>query len=371
MLSLFVSHFFLAEKNPFLYLINFPPFFSTVNSQYLFNSLVISHILTYNRIIMSIADTLIFTQRAMTRYMLPIIIVFGNIGNIILIGILLQKQRRLNSCSIYLLAASVFGLIITNWTIIPHVYAVDHVDFVGTSLPLCRIRGYIIHSSSMCFRYIIVLACIDRYAMCSSKISIRNYCRPRIAYYSIAFIIIIWFILSIHQLLFESIKNGRCSVYELYGSIFRIYSSICFGIIPTTLMIIFSILLMIKLRQIRSRIQPFYNNIRIRRVDSNLGRVILTQVIVSILCTFAHPLMLFYLALTNDITSNKSSERLKIESFINFITMSLLLYVNYNTMFYVYFIISKSFRNSIKQLVMKCWTTLKYGIRNIEHDRNV
>ncbi len=310
-------------------------------------------------------------QRAMTRYILPTIVVFGNLGNMISIGILSQKRRRANSCSIYLLAASIFGLIITNWAIIPLVYALDHVDPIGTSLILCRIRGYIIHSFSMCFRYTIVLACADRYAMCSSTISIRSFCRPRIAYYSITVITIVWFTVSIHLLLFESIENGRCSVVGLYGRIFSIYSLICFGIIPTSLMISFGIHIMINLRQLRSRVRPYHDHIRIRKVDSNLIRVILVEIIVSILCTFAYPLMTFYLTLTNDIISNKSSERLNIESFINFLTMSLLLYLNYNTTFYVYFIASESFRNSIKQLLVKCRIALKCGIINTEDSRHV
>lgn len=317
---------------------------------------------------MSIANTAVLVQQLITRYILPIIVVFGNLGNLMLIGILFQKRRRMNSCSIYLLVASVCGLIITNWAIIPLVYALDHVDPLSLSLILCRIRGYIIHTSTMCFRYTIVLACADRYAMCSSKISIRNFCRPRIAYYMITFLIIFWAIVSIHLLIFESIENGRCGVYGLYGVIYSIYSFVFFGTIPTSSMVIFGSLLMIKLRQLRTRVQPFHDNIYVRRIDTNLGRVILAEVIVSVFCTFTHPLMTFYLTLTNDTVPNKSSDRLKIESFINFITMSLLLYLNYSTMFYIYFMTSKSFRNSVKQLIGKCITIFKCRIRNVRNE---
>jgi hypothetical protein len=319
---------------------------------------------------MSISGTLVLVQQVMTRYILSAIVVFGNLGHFILIGILSQKRRRLNSCSIYILAASVFGLIIINWAIIPLVYALDHIDPLGTSLVLCRIRGYIIHTSSMSFRYIIVLACIDRYAMCSSRISIRNFCRPRIAYCLIAIITIFWTIVCVHLLIFESIQSGRCGVYGLYGFIYSIYSIVCFGAIPTSLMIVFGLLLMNKLRKLRSRVQPFHTNFHLRRFDSSLGKVIVVEVIVSIVCTFNHPLMTFYLTLTNYIIPNKSSERLQIESFVNFITMSLLLYLNYSTPFYVYFFTSKSFRKSVKQLIVKCTAVLKYDIRNTGDGQN-
>ncbi|CAF0995303.1 unnamed protein product [Adineta steineri] len=108
---------------------------------------------------MSTANILPLVQRVMTRYILFTIAVFGNLGHIISIIILSQKQRRSNSCSIYLLATSIFGLIITNWTIILLVYALDHTNLVSISLTLCRIRGYITHTSSICFRYTVVVAC--------------------------------------------------------------------------------------------------------------------------------------------------------------------------------------------------------------------
>ncbi|CAF1114171.1 unnamed protein product [Adineta steineri] len=78
---------------------------------------------------MSIADTLPLVQQVMPRYILFIIAAFGNLGHIILS----QKQRRLNSCSVYLFVKSFFGLIITNWAIISLVHALDHTDFMSTS----------------------------------------------------------------------------------------------------------------------------------------------------------------------------------------------------------------------------------------------
>ncbi|CAF0824879.1 unnamed protein product [Adineta steineri] len=95
----------------------------------------------------------------MTRYILSTIAVFGNLGHIISITILSQEQRGSNSCSIYLLATSISGLIIMNWAIILLVYVLDHIDLMNTSLTLCHIRVYMKHTSSMCFRYVVVVAC--------------------------------------------------------------------------------------------------------------------------------------------------------------------------------------------------------------------
>jgi hypothetical protein len=177
---------------------------------------------------------------------------------LIAIGIFSQKKHRTNSCSIYLVAVSVFGLISANRAIAPIVYALDHFNMVNSSLVLCRIRGYIIHSNSMCFRYTIILMCANRYALCNARVSVRALCRPQIAYRSIY-----------------------------------------------------------------------------------------------IFCTFTYPLMLIYTNITNNMIRNKTAERKEIESFINFITMSLLLYLNYNTTFYVPILTAKTYRTEVKQWILK------------------
>ncbi|CAF1035875.1 unnamed protein product [Rotaria sordida] len=240
-----------------------------------------------------------------------------------------------------------------NWAIVLLVYALDHPDPIGSSLILCRIRGYIIHTCSMCFRYTLMFLCADRYALCNFHVNIRALSRPQIAYRSIGFITIFWIIISVHLLIWESIENGRCGVYGIYGQIFGFYVLIFTGIIPISVMIIFGILLTKALRQVRSRIQPLNGYNRLNARDMKLIKLVLTEVIIYILCTLTYPLMTIYMTVTNSTTLNKTIQRKQIESFINFITMSLLLYLNYNTTFYVHFLTSKAYRNEVKQFLFK------------------
>ncbi|CAF3904313.1 unnamed protein product [Rotaria sordida] len=240
-----------------------------------------------------------------------------------------------------------------NWAIVLLVYALDHPDPIGSSLILCRIRGYIIHTCSMCFRYTLMFLCADRYALCNFHVNIRALSRPQIAYRSIGFITIFWIIISVHLLIWESIENGRCGVYGIYGQIFGFYVLIFTGIIPISVMIIFGILLTKALRQVRTRIQPLNGYNRLNARDMKLIKLVLTEVIIYILCTLTYPLMTIYMTVTNSTTLNKTIQRKQIESFINFITMSLLLYLNYNTTFYVHFLTSKAYRNEVKQFLFK------------------
>jgi hypothetical protein len=99
--------------------------------------------------------------------------------------LLSEKKHPSKSYSMYLMSVSVFDCIVGNCAIAPLVYVLDYFDMVNFSLILCRIRGYVIHVNSMCFRYTLMIMCADRYALCSRRVSIRAISLSQIAYRSI------------------------------------------------------------------------------------------------------------------------------------------------------------------------------------------
>ena len=307
-------------------------------------------------------------QQAITRYVLPTILAFGNLGNLLTIAIYCQQRYRTNSCSIYLIAVSCFSLMGANWAIVPTVYALNHYDMVSNSIILCRIRGYIIHTSSMCFRYTLILVCADRYAFCSTRASIRAFSRPMIAYRSIVIVTIFWATVSVHLLIWESIENGRCGVYGLYGQIFSFYIAVCTGLIPIFSMITFGLLLLKNLPRSRLLVHPANSINQLNRRDVSFIKLVLIEIIIYIICTLTYPAMTIYIQVTSYMQSSKSVERRQIESFINYITMSLLLYLNYSTTFYVHLMTSKTFRNEVKQLILRCMGKAE---RNFETQQNI
>ncbi|CAF1225310.1 unnamed protein product [Adineta steineri] len=229
---------------------------------------------------------------------------------------------------------------------------------------LCRIRGYIIHTSSMSFRYLLVLLCADRYALCNKRVFIRALSRPQIAYRSVAVTTVFWSVVSIHLLIWESIENGRCGVYGIYGQIFSFYVVVFTGFIPIVSMISFGILLGKSLKSLHAQIQPLNSCHRLNRRDISLIKLVLVEIIVYIICTALYPPMTVYTQITSSMASSKTAERKQIETFINFIIMSFLLYLNYNTTFYVHLITSKSFRNQVKDLILKCCGRPPRNVRN-------
>lgn len=308
----------------------------------------------------SFSTFLVTVQLGTIRYGFPVLLVLGNIGNLICIVIFTQKQHRKSSCSLYLLAAAVFSLIGLNWSLITNVNALyNPPDPFGRSLVLCRIRGFILQATSVLYKFMILLGCMDRFASTSNRANMRNFSNPKIALKMIVISTIFWMIMSMHLLIWESIENGRCYPSGVYGIFFGFYILCVFAIILPSLTLLFGILILKNLKAVRGRIHPLpgtHNppqNVLSKR-DTNLVRMVLVEVIVGFLLTFWYPINSLYNTLTVNV-SNKSLERTQIESFVTFFTFTFLFYLNYCATFYVYVAISKPFRQEIKRFVIKCF----------------
>ncbi|UJR17837.1 hypothetical protein I4U23_004736 [Adineta vaga] len=294
----------------------------------------------------------------MTRYVLPISLGFGNIGNFILIGYFSQKHNRTNPCSLYLLAAAVFSIVGSNWGVIPTVYAIFYSDPLSKSIVLCRIRLYIIYISAMSYRTMIVLATIDRYALTNARLISRAFSSITVAKRAIIIMFLFWCMAGFHLLIWPTIEYNRCLVYGLYGFVYSIIQLITLGVLPNALMILFGVLLTKNLRLSRIRFeiatrQAINTNSRaLRRRDKNLIVLVFTEILLTFICTFPYSLHAIYTALTNNIP-NKSVERQQIESFLYFFFVQYLLYLGYSTTFYGYMATSKSFRREVQILLLK------------------
>jgi hypothetical protein len=120
-------------------------------------------------------SSLVLVQQAMARYVLPITFGLGNVGNFMLIAFFTQKHNRVNPCSLYLLAAALCSIVGCNLAVILTAYVTYYPDLFGRYLVLCRIKLYITYVCAMYFRSMIVLAAADRYALSSSRLSLRTF----------------------------------------------------------------------------------------------------------------------------------------------------------------------------------------------------
>jgi hypothetical protein len=115
-------------------------------------------------------------------------------------------------------------------------------------------------------------------------------------------------------------------------------------------MIIFSVLAIQHRRELRTRLNTTRVN---NRRDDTLIIMLLSQVIVYVITTCLYPAITLYRAITNGQT--KTSQSLQIETFVNFFSNTILVYLNPASAFYVYFTSSKSFRKECKTAFVRLY----------------
>lgn len=294
-------------------------------------------------------------QQIISRYIVTSALglgIFGNLCNCIMF--INQCKRQPTPFTIYLLSFSIIAFIYLIWANFPAVYSLDHIDPQTYSIVYCKLRLYGSYTLGTLVRYIIVCACADRYFFTRRNVRIRSWSSIQMARKMLIINCLIWPILAIQILVFMEIRNGVCWMFGLVRFYYSIYQLITVGIIPPTLMSIFGFLSLRSLRQLHS------SNEHGRRRDYDLMRMLIAEIIINVTTSIPYSINIIYGAATANIT-DKSADRLEIESFMNYITTILINLLGIAP-FYLFIIASKSFRNEFIQIVIGWY--YKYILRS-------
>ncbi|CAF1480899.1 unnamed protein product [Adineta steineri] len=295
-----------------------------------------------------------FIQTQITRYGTSALIIFGNIGNFLII--LLFYRRRKNSCALYLLCAVIVHSATVTFNGVVNVYALDYGDPTARSLFFCKFRLYVTHIWNQSGRYFTVLACIDRYMWTTNNAYGRFMNRSSTSRYLAVMVFILWHIIPIHMAVFMTVSGGRCGAFGLYYVIYQVYNSTVLGLIPPISMSVFGLLAYRNMKRLHLRIRPTGHNgddsTGRHRRDRDLLLMVLTEVVVYVLTAVPFAFVVLEIAVTNYMGVVKSAERVEIESFLNSTTLTLL-FVTCSSRFYTYFAVSKAFRKDCKTLFTK------------------
>jgi hypothetical protein len=239
------------------------------------------------------------------------------------------------------------------------IYALNHVDPVTSVLAFCKMRYYVIQSSSMMYRWSLTAACFDRYALSSPNVRLRNIARVYIARRVVAVIVSVWIVLPVHILIFHTIRAGVCGpLYSIATALYHsIFTTITGCILPISLMVIFTLLIhrnlvlkqkrrQLTLGQRREEGNELANFHRTR--DQQVVVMLFAQVFVYTVGTTPLMIWLFYNAVTLNIP-NKSVDRLAIERLIG-VMIELLVNSFPVLSFYLYIMTSRTFRGETVRL---------------------
>ncbi|CAF0983683.1 unnamed protein product [Rotaria sp. Silwood1] len=329
--------------------------------------------------------TLSIIQRHTAHYIYAIFLVFGVTGCCLNILLLCGRRKfRTVTCCVYMAAASIIMLINLSLGIGTTLFLLNPRHFYFLSPTFSRINTYLLQVTSMMYRWCLVAASFDRYALTSTDLNLRNFAKMHVARRTIVIIIVAWIVLPIHNLIYNTGNMNSSNIYYnapllYYHSIFTLTAGCIF---PATIMITCAFLthhnLVLKQKRRQFIIaQHGGNNIEARdqerRRDRQVLLLLIVQVIVFLITII--PLMCshFYNAMTLNI-KNKSIERMTIERFAAYLA-SLSVYLFPTLSFYLYTMTSSMFRSELKKLIrfiLRC-NCLRQNVRiepvgnNIKH----
>jgi hypothetical protein len=301
----------------------------------------------------AIADSIVSLNNMTTqinRYFSLLIFIFGTIGNILNILVLLQKPLRSNPCAVFFFASSVTSLIALLGGLTPRVLSFWTNDLSDTIQWICKIRGFSVFTFRAAALWLIVLATVDRWLLSSVDAHRRHLSTVKNAQRGI--ITVIFLSIVIHsQILYcyeSNLVNAPSKCFS-NGMTCRLVNDMLFAIIailiPLFLMTILGAMTISNVRHARNRIHSVHVSVvsqtmistarqqRSNKTDQHLLIMLFVQVILLALFTIPVSIEKLYSTLTSNY--DKSRFRLAIENFIyNFVL--LLSYLAIGMPFYIY-----------------------------------
>jgi hypothetical protein len=241
--------------------------------------------------------------------------------------------------------------------LVPHIYSVDHPHPAHTISLICKTRAYIGQLLAMIYRWLMTMACIDRYMISSKNVYLRELANPRIAYSIVIKIVIICIILPLHNLFVVDVLSGFCIFYNgafaFYHSLFTFTFG---GFLPILIMIICAFLIHWNLASKRARChrnsyqEDENGGVRLLCTrDHQVLIMLFIQVIIYIISTMPWIIFLLYGTYVYYIP-NRSINRIRIETFLLYLT-EIIVYLYPMLSFYIYTLTSKTFRNELVNII--------------------
>jgi hypothetical protein len=243
---------------------------------------------------------------------------------------------------------------------VPHIYSVNHPNPTTTILIICKTRSYIGQSLAMMYRWLMTMACIDRYIISSNNINLRKYANPNIAYSIIIKILIICILLPVHNLIFLVARRGWCmysnSAVAIYHSLFTF---ILGGFLPVLIMTVSVIQIRSNFvsRQARRSLTITFEKEKVKtrllsERDDQIIVMLYLQIIFYIIFNIPWMIYLLYGSYLY-IKKNLSIDRIIIERFLTYL-IEISIYIYPTLSFYIYTLTSGRFRRKLCHLILTC-----------------
>ena len=195
-------------------------------------------------------------------------VIVGTIGGICNLITFTAPVVRSNASVFYLLCASVFQIFSIVFGI-PTRMALDSFgsNLERQSLVFCKMRYYLTLTGPQLVTYYVLLAIVDRFLATSNNAGTRAWSDIKFARRVSLMVFIVTCTTTTHFIVFYRIVNGTCQVppNSGYTIFFAIYLILIVSVVPYLLMLLFSLLTVLNLRQRQRRILPIVHQLSSRR----------------------------------------------------------------------------------------------------------
>jgi hypothetical protein len=310
------------------------------------------------------------------KYLLPVIYILGNIGNLLSALIFSRKSWKKNVCVFYFKVCLLFNTCYINSRILGMMLTNSfNIYLQDTNIVLCKLYIYTSYLFVVLLPTVLILASIDRLLISSQNVDTRLYSSKRLAYFSISISVAIWSISNIHYLIKANIQEVSPSYFlcaiDLSKS-YRMFVSYCLAainLIACFIMIILCIIAFKNVRRIRAiRRDRHTHQIRsMTKKDFQLLRCLYAEDIIYIIFSIMVTSYNVYLATITDQKRTVLDQA--IQNFIRHF-FDLLFFIPYTSNFFVFMTISKAFRHELKCIIYKNTGKQHRSIREEENKPN-
>ncbi|CAF1184131.1 unnamed protein product [Adineta steineri] len=259
------------------------------------------------------------------RYFGILIFIFGFVGNILNCFILSQRTFRFNPCGLLFLISSFIDLISILIGLITRILAGWQLDPTSRIDWICKFRAFTVFSTRTMSIWLITLAVIDRWFLSSMDLHRRQMSSLKNVYRGIILTSILSTLSYIHMIYCYQ-SNIIDAPLQCYGknNICRLITDLVYAlitiVIPSILMIIFTMMIISNIRALRLRIQTVTilsitipsreKQIKYKRTDHQLLRMLLVQVILLVIFCVPQAIQKIYISFKPFASVSKEEDAL-------------------------------------------------------------
>jgi hypothetical protein len=153
-------------------------------------------------------------------YILPVLYIMSNIGNLLSALVFLKKAWRKNVCVFYFNICLLFNSCYINSGMLSSFFTFGlNINAENSNVILCKLLYYVAYLFSTLLPTVLILASIDRLLISSQNVDTRLYSSKRLAYFCVSISTFIWILFYFHVLI-------KVNIYEIYPSVLICYYEI-------------------------------------------------------------------------------------------------------------------------------------------------